>query len=185
MNERIQKLTGYLNRILSNDYLALRIYQYWAIGVFILFGVIGIYSVTKVIYQKVPLIVEMQKVNSDLSQKADKLAEIEKVLLSVSDDTIFLYNYLPDNFDIQNYMVDFVIATAQSGFLVDRFVPREEADNAISVSVYLSGKGDLVSLVGELESMERITEIVSIDYSRELSEDQIRMVANTFSMKKQ
>lgn len=185
MNEKINKLVGYINRILSNDYLALKIYQYWAIGVFILFGVFGVFSVSKVIYQKVPLILEMQKVNSDLSKKAEDLAEIEKTLLSVNDNLIFLRNYLPDNFDIQNYMVDFVIATSQSGFIVDKFVPIEEVNNVISISVHLSGSGDLLSLVRGLEDMDRITEIVSIDYTKDSNDDRIKMVVNTFSMKKQ
>ncbi|MFC1700316.1 type 4a pilus biogenesis protein PilO [Patescibacteria group bacterium] len=185
MSKEAQKLKGYLSRLLSNDFIALRSYQYWAIGVFVIFGVIGIFSVSKAIYQKIPLMIEMQRINSDLSQKASELAELEKVLTDVSDDLIFLRNYLPDNFDIQNYMIDFVIASARSGFLVERFIPREEKDSVVEISVYLSGQGDLASLVGELESMDRITEILSIDYNRELSEDRIRMIVNTFGMKKQ
>lgn len=184
MKEKIHKISSSINRLLSNDFLALRFYQYWALGTFVLFGVLGIYPVSKVIFQKVPIVSQMRSLNKDLTEKADRLAELEEIIADVKTDAVYLQNYLPDTFDLQNYMVDFVITTAQAGFLIDRFTPETEKDNTTDIAVYLSGEGDLVELVSQLESLDRITEIIDMNYTQDSSGNRLRLLVKVYSMQK-
>ena len=184
MNKQFSKISSSLSRFLSNEFLALRMYQYWTLGVAVIFGFFGIYPNVKAISQKVPLVYEMNKVNKDLSSKAIELWELESVLKEVRSDVGFLHSYMPNNFDIQNYMVDFVISAAQTGFLVDRFSPAEKDGNVTEISITLLGGGDLVALVNLLEDMERVTEVSQLVYTIEESGERLRIVVNTYSMQK-
>jgi len=184
MNKWLSKMLSSLSRFLSNEFLALRMYQYWALGTVVFFGFFGIYPNVKAIFQKVPLVYEMSKINKDLSSKAIELSKLENVLKEVRNDATFLHNYMPDNFDIQNYMVDFVISAAQTGFLVDRFIPMEKDNNITEVSVTLSGGGNLPALVSLLEDMERVTEVSQLRYTVEKDGGILRVVVKTYSMQK-
>lgn len=184
MNKWVSKMLSSLSRFLSNEFLALRLYQYWVLGTIVIFGFFGIYPSVRAIFQKVPLVYEMSKINRDLFSKATELSKLETVLEEVRSDAVFLHNYMPDNFDIQNYMVDFVISAAQTGFLVDRFIPMEKDNNITEVSVTLSGGGDLPTFVSLLEDMKRVTEISQLTYTIEKDGGTLKAVVKTYSMQK-
>lgn len=184
MNRQFSKTVNSFSRLLSNELLALRIYQYWVLGAVLILGVFGIYPSTKAIFQKVSLIHEMSRINRDLSLKATELSELGCTLEEVKDDAFFLQNYMPDNFNIQNYMVDFVVSAAQSGFLVDRFSPIERDKNITEVSVILSGEGNPATFVRLLENMERITEVSQLVYTVEQNGSRLRMIVKIYSMQK-
>lgn len=185
MKEKVQKLSNNLNRLLTGEVVSRNIYLCWAISAFLLIGIFGICPFTKELVGKYQIYVQMTKLNKDLSRKVSDISNASEKIKLVSDDILYLDRYLPNDFDTQNYMVDFITASGEAGYYVDTFTPTEGAEGAAEIYISLSGRGDVTQLVKSLESLKRVSEIQDITLSKMGGEDILRLYVKTYIMEKQ
>ncbi|MFZ2664110.1 MAG: hypothetical protein WAX66_02005 [Patescibacteria group bacterium] len=185
MRERFNLLISNLKRVLSNDDLAYKMYMILAVLTFVLVGVFGIIPSSKTLISNVKLVVDLNKNNIMLSNKLAELKKVENELSVVTNNIFFLENYLPTEFNIQDYIVDFVFATGEAEFALDRITPVKEGTSGVDLAVVIVGSGDPVRLISILESLNRVTEIQDLRISKSGEYATLSMLVRTFIMEKQ
>jgi len=185
MKEKFNLVVSNLKRVLSNSDLSYKIYMVFAILTFILIGVFGIVPSSKVFIANIKLAIDMNKSNSMLSSKLVELKKVEGDLKAVEDSIFFLENYLPEQFNVQDYIVDFVFSSGETDFSIDRVTPVKEAGDVINLAIVFVGNGSPVELVNILESLNRVTEIQDLKVSQNEGYTTLSMLVKTFIMEKQ
>jgi hypothetical protein len=185
MKERINLITNNINRLLSNEEISYRVYLVLAVVTFVVVGLFGVIPSTKNLISNITLASSINKDNSSLLSKLIELKKVEIQLNNVGSNILFLDSYLPENFDIQNYLVDFVFASGEADFVVERVTPFNEDKDNIDLSLVMIGNGDSIKLINVLESLNRITEVQSLNVSKGKEYNTLSMLIKTFIMEKQ
>lgn len=180
-----KRYTSNLSRSISNKDTLFRIYLYWAVLSVVFLGFFGIYPTAKAILNNLSIISEMKSVNTGLEKRLFDLLALKIKLDKVKNEIPLLDNYLPETFEIQNYMVDFVVASQEAGFNVQSFVPLQEESSSVYVNVELLGEGDVVGLIKNIEKLNRVTEVESVLLSRQAPYDILTLVVKNFIMERQ
>lgn len=185
MKEKIKKLTSNVTRLITNESTSYKIYLYWAITAVLLIGVFGIYPFTRELIGKYQLSRQMTKLNKDLLKKFNDISDASGKINLIGTDILYLNSYLPEDFDLQNYMIDFVVAAGKAGYYVDGFMPTGQEGTVVEVSVALFGDGDPVQLTQSLESLKRISEIQNVELLSRGAVSTLRLNIKTYTMEKQ
>lgn len=185
MKEKIQRIRNNLTRLVTNEDVSYKTYLYWAAVTVLLVGVFGIYPFTRELIGKYQISRQMTKLNKDLLKKFNEVSDASEKIKMVGSDVLYLNNYLPEDFDTQNYMIDFVTAAGKAGYYVDTFTPLIQEGSVIEISVGLSGEGDLVKLTENLENMNRVSEIQNVGLTKVGAVDTLRLNIKTYIMEKQ
>lgn len=185
MKEKINLVVNNIRRLLSNEEFSYRVYLILVVGTFIVVGLLGIIPSTKILISNITLASDINKNNKDLSSKLVSLKKIEGDLNIVGQNAYFLESYLPETFNIQNYLVDFVFASGEANLVVERVTPVKEDNGVVDLAVIMVGNGDVVKLVNVLESLNRVTEVQSVSVSKGKEYDTLSMLIKTFIMEKQ
>jgi Tfp pilus assembly protein PilO len=185
MKDRLQKIRNNLIRWATNEDISYKIYLIWAVGVFLLVGLFGIYPLTRELITKYQVSRQMVNLNKDLQRKFNEVSDASVKIAAVGSGVSYLDMYLPENFELQNYMIDFITASGKAGFSLDTFMPMDQVGSAVGIYISLSGDGDLVSLIKNLEDMNRISEIQSINLSEIGATPILRLNITTYIMEKQ
>jgi hypothetical protein len=185
MNGGIKKANNNFIRLITNADISYKIYIYWALLAVLLTGVFGIYPFTREVVKKYQISKQMVQLNKDLSKKISDISDATRKIKLIDSDIRYLDAYLPYDFNIQNYMVDFVIATGEAGYNVNSFTPEGQEGSSVRISVSLSGEGDINQLTKNLEGLNRVSEIENIALSKKATEDSLRLSIVTFTMEKQ
>jgi len=185
MKQRFQRILNNITRFITNEETQFRIYLYWAIAAVLVIGFFGIYPFTKSLINKIQVFSSMTSVNNNLSTKTKDLSIAETKLAEAGGDVLFIDNYLPETFNIQNYMVDFVVAVADGGFTVDTFTPVKQAGNAYELAIAMSGNGDIIKIIKNLEALNRVSEVESLRLYRNTEGINLNLLVKTFIMEKQ
>lgn len=185
MKERINLLLSNIKRLISNEEILYRAYLVLTVAAVVFVGLFGIIPASKNTVSNLKLVMEMNKTNKMLSNKVIELKKAEESLNNVGNNVFFLENYLPENFNIQNYMVDFVFAAGDADFVVSRITPIKEKNGSVDIYVSMLGTRDLVKLINILESLNRVSEIQEIRVTKGLEYNTLSMTLRTFIMEKQ
>lgn len=185
MKEKIQKIRNNLTRLVTNEEVSYKIYLYWAALTVLLVGVFGIYPLTRALVGKYQISRQMTRLNKDLLKKINEISDASEKIKTVGSDVLYLNNYLPEDFDTQNYMIDFVTAAGKAGYYVDTFTPLTQEGSVIEISAGLSGEGNLVELTENLENMNRVSEIQNVGLTKGGAVDTLRLNIKTYIMEKQ
>lgn len=185
MREKIQKIKNNVIRWATNEDVSHKMYLGWTVLVVLLMGVFGIYPATRELIGKYQLSRQMVVLNQDLLKKSNEVSIASEKIKAAGTDVAYLDRYLPESFDLQNYMIDFITASGRAGYSVDTFVPTDQQGSEINIYVSLSGGGDLIQLIQNLENMNRISEIQSIGLSKMGAGSILRLIIKTYIMEKQ
>lgn len=185
MKENTQKLKNNLNRWVTSESVSFKIYLCWAVFAVLLIVVFGIYPATKELLAKYQITVQMTKLNEDLLKKYNEVSDVSEKLELVATDIPYLDKNIPENFDLQNYMVDFITAVGEAGYYVDSFAPGWKTGPSVEIFANLSGNGDLVQLTQNIEGMDRVSEIQNIELKKLGTTDTLRLDLETYIMEKQ
>jgi hypothetical protein len=162
MKLKTKTLYSDLQRHLSNEEIAYKVYLYWAFIVVVFIGIFGIFLLLKTINSNLQLGREVKDTNIALREKIQEINEIKSSLDDIGDNVLFLDFFLPDRFELHVYMIDFVFLAGGSGFVVERFAPGNIQGNKVDLSVSIVGEGNLKELVRNLEMSNRISEITNL-----------------------
>ncbi len=182
MKEKTGELINLIKRILSNEELSAKIYIVWGILTLIVFGVFGFYPVSKIFVSNVKLLDDLYTSNLKLEKKIEELKLAKEKIDIVGDDIDVLDKFLPDEFVAQNYLVDFSVLASESGYSLDSVKFEEVKNSEVGIALNLSGKGDLKSLVKNLEESRKLNEVVSIRYSIGDRDDNLNLSIRSFIM---
>jgi hypothetical protein len=185
MKDRLQKIRNNLTRWATNEDISYKIYLIWAGGVFLLMGLFGIYPLARESIAKYQVSTQMVSLNKDLQRKFSEVSDASVKISAVGSGVSYLDRYLPENFDLQNYMIDFMTASGKAGYSLNTFMPVDQKGAAVGIYISLSGEGNLVSLIKNLEDMNRISEIQSINLSKIGASSILRLNIITYIMEKQ
>ncbi|MBU0534651.1 MAG: hypothetical protein ABIJ82_03990 [Patescibacteria group bacterium] len=185
MKEKIQKVSNNFARLITNEVISYKIYLYWAAIAVLLMGIFGVYPFTRELIGKYQISRQMTKLNKDLSKKYNEISDASEKIKLVGTDVLYLNGYLPENFDPQNYMIDFVTASGNAGYYVDTFVPTGQEGSVVEIVVALFGEGDLTQLMENLENLNRVSEIQNVELVKRGASDTLRLNIKTYIMEKQ
>lgn len=158
-----------VKRNLKNSEFAARLFGLTALITVVVYGFFGIRPLWKVIVQKQKLLEQIRDVTIDLDRNVLHLKSVQNDLYTYSDSLVYLEKYMPKQFNVQNYMLDFVDTASKSGFIVKSFRPEIQEDSAeINLNIALTGDGDMKDFVYKIEEMKRTSQIKSIKYSMDL-----------------
>lgn len=185
MRDRLQRTYNNISRLISNEYIAYKIYLVWLVMTLVLFGFFGIYPLSKSIFANYKLTREMVKTNSMLTKKIADITDAKEKMDRVSGFLNLLELYLPEEFSTQNYMVDFIFVAADGDYVVDRFTPLAQTPTIVDISVNLIGIGDFLKVINNLEALIRVTEIQNIRFTKNVEYNELTLTVRTFIMEKQ
>jgi len=182
MTEYINKIKNTLRRLLSNEAVAARIYIYWGLLTVVTFGIFGFLPVSKIFVSNIKLLDDMYQNNLKLEKKIVDLKDAKVKLDIVGDDADILDDFLPSDFEPQTYMVEIASLAGQAGYSLDRVSFGKIEKSRVSLSLGLSGKGDLKKLVQSIESSGKITEVGDISLSIGDREDSLKVSVDSYIM---
>ena len=185
MKEKIQKVSNNFARLITNEAVSYKIYLYWAAIAVLLIGILGIYPFTRELVGKYQISRQMTKLNKDLSKKFNEISNASEKIKLAGTDVSYLNSYLPEDFDPQNYMIDFVTASGKAGYYVDVFVPVRQEGSVVEITSALSGEGGLTQLIENLENLNRVSEIQNVELVKRGALDILRLDMKTYIMEKQ
>jgi Tfp pilus assembly protein PilO len=138
--------------------------------VVIAFGFFGIRPLWSVLNQKSSLVTEMRSTNKNLSRNLGVLKDVHDDIERAGENLKYLEDYMPELPQVEDFLLDFVVAASSAGFSVDRFTPGafstgESLDNQYGIAAKLKGKGDPVKLVNNVEELKRISFVDEIKYA--------------------
>lgn len=144
-----------------------RSYEVYTIYLLITVFLFGFYGV----YPGIKNFLENRKVFSQLTQLKTSLEEKKAFLVATQSDLARVGKYkeplnkiIPDDYEVQNYLIEFAVAASSSGFGLRSFTVGEISENYINILVTLDGPYIFLSrLVKNIESLSRFTEITSIN----------------------
>ena len=159
-------------RFFSNRDFEKRFYMWLFLTVFIVFVFLGIIPLSQNLIKKNKAVKDLTEVNQGLEERIEDIRYYENVLTDIKPYMIYVREFIPEKFGIQDYLVDFALQSSSAGFIVQKFFPIYTEDlNVVNVSVSLRGTGDVDKLIENIENMRRVTQIntVSIYYGQEES----------------
>ncbi|MBW6441924.1 hypothetical protein K0B04_03435 [Patescibacteria group bacterium] len=182
MKEIINWVNNTINRFISNEAVAVKIYIYWGLVTLLFFGFFGFYPVSKIFISNVKVLDEMYQNNLKLEKKIEELKIAKEKIDIVGDDFKILDQFLPDDFEPQTYMVELALLAGESGYSLDRISFGKIDKSRVSMTLGITGKGNLIDLVRSIETSGRITEIENIRLSIGDRENTLNMSIQSFIM---
>jgi len=184
MKEKQEAFINYIKRVTSNEGTLVKVYIVWGAASLILFGFFGFYPVAKNFISNVKLVEEMYQNNLSLKKKIEELKEAKGKIEIVGSDVDILDRYLPNDFEAQTYLVDLSMLAGDAGYTLDKISFGKEKGGENSLTLGISGKGNLNELVKKIESSGRLMEIQSIRYSIGERSDTVNMNLKSFIMER-
>jgi hypothetical protein len=147
-----------------------RILVVWTFLAVIVVGYYGIGPLWGLSKEKRGTIKQMEEINNNLESNFNVLDALGQDLILTGKNIRYIYEYMPSEPDLQNYLVDFVGATSQAGFSLVRFTPNilineDENNNVATIKARIEGEGDLVDLAKGIEDLKRISSIQKFEFS--------------------
>lgn len=167
MSFNADKSVTNLNRSLGNSSFLLKVLTIWAVCTLLIVGFLGIYPQVKVLRKSAKTYKEMKEINQKLKNKIEDInKEYEKVEKN-EKGIQFLDAYLPDDYGLQNYIVDLSLAAAKSGYLLTGLTVQGDSDLSADIlaEATFEGDGNFGDLVKTVESLERISQVNELSFS--------------------
>lgn len=180
-----KKLLINLNRMLDNPPVFLKVLRGWAVLSFVVFGLFGIYPQAKTLLKSVETYSEMQKINKSLKEKTDLIRSESLKVEKNQRGVTALNTYLPDDYEVQNYIVDLSFATAQTGYTLTGFRVDWPTDYSPEVKAYadLNGMGKFKELITTIESLKRVSQVNDLRFSNQNDDKSVLLQIEIFILK--
>ena len=169
-----------LKRVFSNDYLTFRVYLVWGVITIVVVCLFGLIPASESLIDNFKIANEMKKTNAELGNKIDKLQKLKEDLDTISQYTDTFEKNFPEYYDAQNHMVELSFLSERAGFDLDNFNPNGFTGNEVSVSLKVSGSGDLYNLLKSIESAPRLSEVTNIQVNKSTDTIESNMSLKTF-----
>ncbi len=184
MNGTKESFINFLRRTLTNEAISLKLYIIWGFLTLIIFGFLGFLPVSKIFLSNFKLLNELYQNNLNLEKKIEELKIAKERVDVVGEDVSILDNFLPDEFQAQNYLVDMSVLFGQSGYSLDSVSFQNKDSNEVNMSIRASGKGSMKDLVKSLEESRKLNEIQSMTVGIGDRDDSVNMSIKSFIMEK-
>lgn len=184
MKDLFLKIKNLLSRILTNEAMSVKLYIGWGIVTLIIFGFFGFYPVTKIFMTNISLLEDVYQNNLQLQKKIDDLVVARDKINDVGSDVDILDNFLPNDFEPQNYIVELSLLAGESGFSLDRVSFSDVKNSKVPMALSLTGRGDVEDLVQKFEETGKLTEVQNLRYSINDKGSTINMNVVSFIMEK-
>jgi len=182
MKKGIKQVEADVTRRLRDASFLLRIYSFWAVFAFIVFGLIGIYPQIKVLRDSIRTYNEMKEINKSLFSKINLINQEALKIENSKDGVEKLNKALPADYEVQNYIVDLSFAVAKTGYGLEGFTAGTptEADKGVLASAELKGKGKVGELIKAIESLDRAAQVNGFKLSEQDNERSIDCFLNLY-----
>lgn len=184
MKDKQEAFINYIKRVASNEATLVKVYIVWGAASLIIFGFFGFYPVLKNFISNVKLVDEMYQNNLSLKNKIGELKEAKEKIEIVGSDVDILDKYLPNDFEAQTYLVDISMLVGDAGYTLDKISFGKAMSGENSLTLGISGKGNMNELVKKIESSGRLMEIQSIRYSIAERSDNVNITLKSFIMER-
>lgn len=160
-----------LKRKLSDKEESKKLYAIWFVLSFLFILFYGILPTRRNLKNKIEIQNQMGDLNDVMTENIKKLSQLEKDYEEAEKYVPYLNEYLPEDADVQNYLVDFTSALSRTGFSLNRFTV--SGAEHVLIKVEIQGFGEEQRLVDEIESLKRVTNIedFSVSYQQDGSKD--------------
>jgi Tfp pilus assembly protein PilO len=178
----IRKLLSKINRSLNNPAFLLKVLSRWAFLSLIVFGFFGIYPQVKILFNGISTFSEMKKINVLLKEKITAV-RVESVKVEENQAGITALNsFLPDDYGVQNYVVDLSFATAKTGFVLTglRVEWPTSYSSGVKAGADLKGTGSFKNLVSTVESLKRISQVNELKFTNQNEEKNTSLLIDIF-----
>jgi Tfp pilus assembly protein PilO len=166
MNWKVRKAPLDISRRLKDTAFSLKVYSTWAVLTFLVFGLMGIYPQAEILFKSIRTREEMQEINKALGNKINYLNQEALKIEGVDRGVKALEKTLPEDYEVQNYVVDLSFATAEAGYalvgLSTEGVINENQGTAVSAE--LEGNGNIGKLIESIESLDRAAQVKQIKF---------------------
>ena len=89
---------------------------------------------------------------------------------------------MPEDINIENYLVSLTSIASKNGFSIRRLVPLEGgSNNDLTVQVSVDGYGNVTDLIRDIEGLKRVTKIIVVDINRVKGRERIELQLQIFS----
>lgn len=184
MNERKGGLVSFIQRTFSNEAISIKIYIAWGIVTLVVFGFLGVLSISKTFLTNAKLLDDLYTNNLKLENKVEELKVSKERVDLVGGDADILDEFLPDEFQPQDYLVNLSVISGKSGYFLDSVIFQEVGESEVNMSLRLSGKGNTKDIIRDLETSKKLNEIKDIDFSVGDREDSLNISIKSFMMDK-
>lgn len=170
MKRFLTKQINEYKRELENRKLRAKLFGMIIFIVITFYGILGCGPFVNVLQRKAQTIKELENLNSQLERKKGILQNLELDLPSYQESLSQLEVAVPQDTDLEEYLVILVNTAASSGYTHKAFIVTKVGEGEAVINVKLEGtKFFLYSLLAAIEDLDRLSEIQSVSYS--FSED--------------
>jgi len=159
-------------------------YFYFYVMLFcvVVFGFLGIIPLTSSIFKKSSALIEGNKVYQDLVKKEQSLKLASEELRSINPYIFYLEAYMPEDINLDDYLVSLTAVSANDGFDIRRLAPLGDVvNNSLAIQVSFDGYGKITDLVRDVEGLKRVTRITEVEVNRVKGKDRIDLLLQIFS----
>lgn len=176
MKRNVGKAGIDVSRRLKDTAFALRLYSIWAILIFLVFGLLGIYPQARILVKGIQTGKEMREVNKSLRNKIDLINQEALKIDNNTKGVEALNRALPADYEVQNYVVDLSFAVSKTGYNLTAFQAEGGLDTGqgITVSAKLEGNGSVSELIKSIESSGRAAQVNEVSF---VEGDGVKVVA--------
>jgi hypothetical protein len=144
-------------------------------GVFVItlfiFGMMGIYPLHIILKTKYQLIREMKSVNTIMQNNYIYAAQAEIDLQNHAKEIELLDDYMPVNTNVQNYLLEFVNALSDTGYVVTDVTQHTDTspNGVISLTINLEGHDYPTEIIKRIEDLKRVSQVkdLKLRYDKE------------------
>jgi hypothetical protein len=164
---QIKKQYYQVKRRFDDSEFVYKLYLLWFVATVLGVGIFCIKPMIELIYKKIQLINE---INTDADNIKINIATIDKISSTILVDTeavSSLNTSLPENLDVEQYVVDLSKAVASAGFILKRVGVANSmntSSGAVRLACALSGPGNFPVLIENIEKLKRITRVDTYVY---------------------
>jgi Tfp pilus assembly protein PilO len=178
----IKKLLTNLNRALMNPTIYLKVLRIWAIASLVIFGFFGVYPQIKALSEGLKTYSEMKNINKLLKEKTDLIRSESLKMEGHQNGIKILDTYLPDDYEVQNYIVDLSFASAKNGYALIGLTVESPTGYSPGViaRANLNGSGGFKELVSTVESLKRISQVDELKFTDEKDEKKVTLLIDIF-----
>ena len=162
----LEKTAFNIERNLKNTAIAFRIYSVIFSFCAIVFGFYGILPLSKVVTTKFAISKEMQARYKTMKTNLEYAKQAAADIPENHDRIILLDRYMPQETNVQTYILDFIDSISLSGFALTNFSQQDTSDNAIGqidISLALEGVTYPTDMVKHIEVLKRVTQIKRVN----------------------
>lgn len=153
ISEQVQNTKRELLRLQTYS----KFYVIIAAVVFIVFGLFGIIPLSISAKNTFVLLNRVNTTNALLAQKYEDLKKAETILFENKILLQKFISYLPENYTIQDYLLDLSTVASINRYRVDRVNV-----NGRELEVVFEGSGDIPELIKDIEGLQSITQVAEV-----------------------